>query len=40
MTSYGKMKLTEEDADEMLEACDFDGDGQINYEEFVKMFTV
>ena len=39
MTSYGKMKLTEEDADEMLEACDFDGDGQINYEEFVKMFT-
>ena len=40
MTSYGKMKLTEEDADEMLDAADFDGDGQINYEEFVKMFTV
>ena len=33
-------KLTEEDADEMLDAADFDGDGQINYEEFVKMFTV
>ena len=40
MTSYGKMKLTEDDADEMLNAADFDGDGQINYEEFVNMFTV
>ena len=39
MTSYGKMKLTEADADEMLDAADFDGDGQINYEEFYCMMT-
>ena len=39
VTSYGQMKLTDEDADEMLEFADFDGDGQINYEEFVKLFT-
>lgn len=39
MTSYGKMKLTEVDADEMLNSADVDGDGLIDYEEFVKMFT-
>ncbi len=39
MTSYGKMKLTEEDADEMLSSTDVDGDGYVDYEEFVKMFT-
>ena len=33
------MKLTDTDADEMLECADFDGDGQIDYEEFVKLFT-
>ncbi len=40
MTSYGKMKLTDVDADEMLNSADSDGDGLIDYEEFVKMFTV
>ncbi len=39
MTSYGKMKLSESDADEMLSAADSDGDNLIDYEEFVKMFT-
>ncbi len=39
VTSYGKMKMTDEDAEDMLRAADFDGDGLINYEEFVKMFT-
>ena len=33
------MKLSAEDADEMLSSADFDGDGLIDYEEFVKMFT-
>ena len=39
VTSYGSMKLSAEDADEMLSSADFDGDGLIDYEEFVKMFT-
>merc|ERR1712012_559760 len=29
-------KLTEADLDEMVREADIDGDGQINYEEFVK----
>ncbi len=29
VTSYGKMKLSESDADEMLAAADSDGDGQV-----------
>jgi ribosomal protein L12E/L44/L45/RPP1/RPP2 len=39
VTSYGKMKLTESEADEMIRAADVDGDGHINYEEFVSLFT-
>ena len=30
-------KLTDEEIDEMINEADIDGDGQINYEEFVKM---
>jgi len=30
-------KLTDEEVDEMLREADIDGDGQINYEEFVKV---
>lgn len=36
MTTLGE-KLTEEEVDEMIREADVDGDGQINYEEFVKV---
>ncbi|KAK6151392.1 hypothetical protein DH2020_014027 [Rehmannia glutinosa] len=37
MTNLGE-KLTDEEVDEMIREADVDGDGQINYEEFVKSF--
>ena len=36
MTNLGE-KLTDEEVDEMIREADIDGDGQINYEEFVKV---
>ena len=30
-------KVTEEEVDEMIAEADIDGDGQINYEEFMKI---
>jgi calmodulin len=35
MTNLGE-KLTDEEADEMIREADVDGDGMINYVEFVK----
>ncbi|CAH2224289.1 calmodulin [Pelobates cultripes] len=35
MTSLAE-KLTDEEADEMVRESDIDGDGQVNYEEFVQ----
>jgi calmodulin len=39
MTNLGE-KLTEDEVDEMIREADVDGDGQINYEEFVKMMVI
>ena len=36
MATLGE-KLTDEEVDEMIREADIDGDGQINYAEFVKM---
>lgn len=36
MTNLGE-KLTDDEVDEMIREADVDGDGQINYEEFVKV---
>jgi calmodulin len=38
MSSNGE-KFTEEEAEEIFREADTDGDGQVNYEEFVKMMT-
>lgn len=38
MTNLGE-KLTDEEVDEMIREADIDGDGQVNYDEFVKMMT-
>lgn len=38
MTSLGE-KMTEEEVDEMIREADVDGDGQINYQEFIKMMV-
>jgi len=36
MTNLGE-KLTDEEVEEMIKEADTDGDGQVNYDEFVKM---
>ena len=38
MTNLGE-KLTDEEVDEMIREADVDGDGQINYDEFVDMVS-
>ena len=36
MNSLGE-KLSDDEVGEMIREADVDGDGQVNYEEFVKM---
>ena len=36
MNNLGE-KLTDEEVDEMISEADVDGDGEINFEEFIKM---
>ena len=36
MANLGE-KLTQEEVEDMVKEADIDGDGQINYEEFVRM---
>jgi len=36
MTNLGE-KLTDEEVDEMIREADVDGDGRINYQEFIRM---
>ena len=38
MTKMGQ-ELTDEEVDQMIQEADMDGDGQVNYREFVKMMT-
>lgn len=33
-------KFMDEEVDEMIREVDVDGDGEVNYEEFVKMMMV
>ncbi|XP_054822260.1 calmodulin-like protein 11 isoform X1 [Prosopis cineraria] len=32
-------KLTDEEVDQMIKEADLDGDGQVNFDEFVKLMT-
>ena len=39
LTECGRMQLTMEEAEEFIAMVDTDGDGMLNYEEFVNLFT-
>lgn len=33
-------KLTDEEVEQMIKEADLDGDGQVNYDEFVRMMML
>ena len=37
--SYGGLTLSTEEAEEMILSADVDGDGQVNYEEFLELYS-
>ena len=37
MKTHELTSLTAEEADEMINSCNVDGDGKVNFDEFVKM---
>jgi len=39
MTNKGKMKLSNDEVEEMLAAVDKNADGKLNYEEFIVLFS-
>ena len=39
LTQLGDMKLSSEEAKELIEMVDVDDDNRINYSEFVTLFT-
>ena len=39
LTECGRMQLTMEEAEEFIAMVDNDGDGMLDYQEFVNLFT-
>ena len=39
LCNHGNMKLTTEEAEDYISMVDTDGDGMMNYSEFVTLFT-
>ena len=38
MTSYGSMRLSEDEAEELIKRADLNQDGQVSYDEFMRLF--
>ena len=34
-----KIVISEQDAEDLIQSCDWDGDGQLNFEEFSMLMT-
>ena len=37
MNDYGEKRLTQQDYEQLFDDVDYDGDGVINFEDFVRM---
>ena len=38
VTSYGSMRLSEDEAEELIKRADLNQDGQVSYDEFMRLF--